>query len=149
METKLAQLLEARAELEARINAEQEHNQQVMQLQEFVKAHPLLVANDLYIVGRFMKAGGFKRPKDKVDGRGKGPDEATRQAFADAIKQAREDKGLSTADLADKIGINYTMINKWEHGAIPRGDNMKKLAKALGVDLAAIVANGANGAAGH
>ncbi len=46
----------------------------------------------------------------------------------------RKEKDWSQKDLARATGLNWTMINRYENGrALPNGENLMKLSKALGV----------------
>ena len=50
------------------------------------------------------------------------------------IKSIRENKDISQKDLADKILISYSVMNRIESGKRPaRDDEIKKIAKALNV----------------
>jgi len=54
--------------------------------------------------------------------------------FAQRLKKARTDKGLSQTDLAKLVGIHYTQIGRYEKkGAQPSADILSKLANSLGV----------------
>jgi len=55
-------------------------------------------------------------------------------SFAQRLKKARTDKGLSQTELAKQVGIHYTQIGRYEtKGAQPSADVLSKLANALGV----------------
>lgn len=55
-------------------------------------------------------------------------------SFAERLKRARQDKGLSQSDLAKEVGIHYTQIGRYENkGANPAADILAKLANALEV----------------
>lgn len=52
--------------------------------------------------------------------------------FGEAIKEIREDKGLSIDELASKIDMDSTVIEKWENGStLPSGSSMIRLSEAL------------------
>src|SRR4030042_2985391 len=54
--------------------------------------------------------------------------------FAQRLKKARMDKGLSQTELANLVGIHYTQIGRYENkGSQPSADVLAKLANALGV----------------
>jgi transcriptional regulator with XRE-family HTH domain len=54
--------------------------------------------------------------------------------FAQRLKKARADKGLSQTELGNLAGIHYTQIGRYENkGAQPSADVLAKLANALGV----------------
>ena len=51
------------------------------------------------------------------------------------IKKIRENKGLTQSELANKCGILYQTIGKYERDVLnPKIETIKKIAKALGVD---------------
>lgn len=50
------------------------------------------------------------------------------------IKDARTRKGLSQAELAEKVGVSQAAIGQWERGTFtPRGRNLNALADVLGI----------------
>jgi len=50
------------------------------------------------------------------------------------IRERRTHLGLTQTELADKIGVTLRTITKYEkQGVMPRGRNLRELAKALGV----------------
>lgn len=53
------------------------------------------------------------------------------------IRQHREDRGLSLRQLADKSGVPYTTIYRWEEGvySVPKVEMLERLGRALGVRL--------------
>ena len=52
------------------------------------------------------------------------------------LKTAREAKGYSLDELAEKTGINTSTIYRIEHGkSKPHGITLRALAKALGVKM--------------
>lgn len=52
--------------------------------------------------------------------------------FAERLKTLRKKKGLSQQDLADKIGVHFTQVSRYERGDFkPNTDAMNKIAKAL------------------
>jgi len=54
--------------------------------------------------------------------------------FSSRLKKARLEKNLSKSDLADKIGVHYSQIGRYEEkGALPSADVMAKLANVLEV----------------
>jgi len=54
--------------------------------------------------------------------------------FAQRLKKARIDKGLSQTELGSLAGIHYTQIGRYENkGSQPSADILSKLANALGV----------------
>ena len=58
-------------------------------------------------------------------------------AFADGIRQLRAEKGLSQAQLAEKIFVTRSTIARWETGSrIPDSVMISRLARCLGVETA-------------
>jgi|LauGreDrversion4_2_1035121.scaffolds.fasta_scaffold45057_2 putative transcription factor len=56
--------------------------------------------------------------------------------FKSALQKARQAKGLTQSDLAKLINEKSTVINEYESGkAIPKGDVIQKLNRALGCVL--------------
>lgn len=54
--------------------------------------------------------------------------------FAERLKKARNDRGLSQTELAKLVGIHYTQIGRYEKkGAQPSAEVLSKLSNALGV----------------
>jgi transcriptional regulator with XRE-family HTH domain len=54
--------------------------------------------------------------------------------IGERIREAREKKGWSRADLAQAVNVTQTATWNWERrGMRPRGEMLAKLAKALGV----------------
>ncbi len=54
--------------------------------------------------------------------------------FADRLKKARTEKGLSKGDLSKQIGVHYAQIGRYEEkGARPSAEVLGKLANVLGV----------------
>ena len=55
------------------------------------------------------------------------------QAFAEAIRQLRNDKGLSQTQLADLMYVTHSTISRWESGnRLPDAVMISRLAKCLG-----------------
>jgi transcriptional regulator with XRE-family HTH domain len=54
------------------------------------------------------------------------------KALGKRIRQAREKKGLTQAELAEKIGVTSTSVSSWETGGGIADDNRKNLEKILG-----------------
>ena len=56
--------------------------------------------------------------------------------YGDALRYAREEKGLSQSQLAEKTGISHQNISRWESGKIlPSIDFCVKLADFYGITL--------------
>lgn len=54
--------------------------------------------------------------------------------LGDRIKDLRRKKNLSQSELADKVGISYAQIGRYEtKGSEPPSGTLKKIADALGV----------------
>lgn len=60
------------------------------------------------------------------------------QDYPGRIRQAREERGLSQADLASQLNEKASRIRKLEHGdTLPSDDLQRKLERALDIDLSA------------
>ncbi|MGL4320880.1 MAG: helix-turn-helix domain-containing protein [Paracoccaceae bacterium] len=56
--------------------------------------------------------------------------------YGDRITWAREAAGLSTADLARRLGVRLTTVDAWENDrAEPRANRLQMMAGMLGVSL--------------
>ena len=56
--------------------------------------------------------------------------------FATRLKEARENKGMSTAEIANRIGVRLRTYENWEDGKTePRANRLQMLAGVLGVSL--------------
>lgn len=54
--------------------------------------------------------------------------------FGDRLKELRRQKNLSQQEVADKIGMHFTNISRYERGlARPNSETLKKLAEILSV----------------
>jgi|JYMV01.1.fsa_nt_gi transcriptional regulator with XRE-family HTH domain len=54
--------------------------------------------------------------------------------FGDRLKKLRRQKNLSQQEVADKIGMHFTNISRYERGlARPNSETLKKLAEILSV----------------
>lgn len=63
--------------------------------------------------------------------------------FCERLKNLREDKGFTQAQLAELAGISSRMIQKYECGASrPRFDAAEKLASALGISVSELLGEG-------
>ena len=61
------------------------------------------------------------------------------QAFAEAIRQLRNDKGLSQTQLADLMYVTHSTISRWESGSrLPDAVMISRLAKCLGTTTEAL-----------
>ena len=64
------------------------------------------------------------------------------KAIGERLKILRKERGMTARDLADKIGVSYTTIYRWENGdRVPDGFNMGKLMNVLGVRLKDIISD--------
>ena len=64
------------------------------------------------------------------------------RAIGERLKTLRMERGLTARDLADRIGVSYTTIYRWENGdRIPDGFNMGKLMNVLGVRMKDIISD--------
>lgn len=62
--------------------------------------------------------------------------------FAERIKAEREKMGLSTTDLAKKLGVQKTRISMWEtNGTVPRQDMLFKLCELFNVSADYLLGN--------
>lgn len=56
--------------------------------------------------------------------------------FSDRLREARTQKGLTQAEIAEKLGITRTTIINWEKGVTtPDREEVEKLSKAFDTDL--------------
>ena len=57
---------------------------------------------------------------------------ARTRSLSKQIRQAREGKGFTVAQLADRLGVSQVSIYYWESGRVrPRDTNLAALCKAL------------------
>lgn len=63
------------------------------------------------------------------------------QPFPERIKQLRKEAGLSQRQLADLVGVSKAAVSCWETGVrgVPAGNNLVRLAEALGLDPAEVM----------
>lgn len=63
------------------------------------------------------------------------------ESLGDAIRRLRRDRGLTQEDLADRAGISQRTLSDIERGHIglPRMENLRALAAALGVDTGSLL----------
>ena len=53
-----------------------------------------------------------------------------------AIKRLKTEQGVSTQQLADKMGVTVQAVGKWERGeGFPRAEQLPKLADLLGCSI--------------
>ena len=64
------------------------------------------------------------------------------RVFAERIKAEREKMGLSTTDLAKKLGVQKTRISMWEtNGTVPRQEMLFKLCELFNVSADYLLGN--------
>ena len=64
------------------------------------------------------------------------------KAIGERLKTLRIERSMTARDLADRIGVSYTTIYRWENGdRIPDGFNMGKLMNVLGVRMKDIISD--------
>lgn len=57
-------------------------------------------------------------------------------SIAERMKRIRRERGLSQERLAEQLNVSRQTVSKWENGlAVPSGDNLNQLGKALGVSV--------------
>lgn len=57
---------------------------------------------------------------------------ARAKSLSKQLRSARESRGLSVAEVADRVGVSQASIYFWEGGRVrPRVDNLKALCKVL------------------
>lgn len=57
-------------------------------------------------------------------------------SIAKRMKRIRTERGLSQEKLAEQLNVSRQTVSKWENGlAVPSGDNLNQLGKALGVSV--------------
>lgn len=75
----------------------------------------------------------YRMPKGNLDGA-----QAAKEvlSFGDRIKRFRKESGLTQHQLAAFVGVSGSAVGNWENRPheMPKGDNLLKLAEALGVD---------------
>lgn len=56
--------------------------------------------------------------------------------FADALRLRREERGLSQAEVADRLGVGQQAVSQWESGqSLPRPSRIAQLSVVLQVDM--------------
>ena len=81
--------------------------------------------------GSSSSSGGSTRRRDMFDDMGE-----LAQDYDQRIRQAREEKGLSQADLANELNEKASLIRKLERGdTLPSDKVQSKLERELGIDL--------------
>ena len=77
-------------------------------------------------------------PRGHLDG----IDKAEMQSFGDRIRTLRKERDLTQLQLAEYVGVTQTAVAAWESGKreVPKGDNLLKLAEALGFEAGELMA---------
>lgn len=58
------------------------------------------------------------------------------ETIGQRIRKAREFKVLGVVECAELLGVDYTLLSRWEHDHIkPRPKSLKKIANVLNVDV--------------
>lgn len=55
--------------------------------------------------------------------------------FSRNFIRAREARGLRRCDVADALGVHRARVFDWEHGRLPRGATLDRIAKVLRVTV--------------
>ncbi|MBD5427445.1 MAG: helix-turn-helix domain-containing protein [Treponema sp.] len=62
--------------------------------------------------------------------------------FKDTVKKLREERGLTMAQLAEKIGVTKSRVNMWENkGTVPRQNVLLQLAQFFDVSTDILLGN--------
>jgi transcriptional regulator with XRE-family HTH domain len=77
-------------------------------------------------------------PRGHLDG----VDTTEVQCFGDRIRALRKGRDLTQSQLAEYVGVTQTAVAAWETGKreVPKGDNLLKLAEALGFEAGELMA---------
>jgi transcriptional regulator with XRE-family HTH domain len=98
------------------------------------------VARALGVSPEWLRSGSGKREGDWSDDLSAFPNAAP-QPFPERLKQLRREAGLSQRQLADFVGVSTSAVSCWETGVreVPAGNNLVRLAEALGLDPAEVM----------
>ena len=98
------------------------------------------VARALGVRPEWLRSGSGKREADWSDDLVAFP-RAAPQPFPERLRQLRKDAGLTQRQLANFVGVSTTAVSSWETGIreVPAGDNLVRLAEALGLDPAEVI----------
>jgi transcriptional regulator with XRE-family HTH domain len=98
------------------------------------------VARALGVTPEWLRSGSGKREGDWSDDLAVFP-KAVPQPFPERIRQLRKEAGLSQKQLADYVGVSKAAVSCWETGTreVPAGNNLVRLADALGLDPAEVM----------
>ena len=94
------------------------------------------VARALRVNPEWLRCGSGKREGDFP-----APPPVAHQPFPERLKQLRKQAGLSQRQLANFVGVSMAAVSCWETGTreTPAGDNLVRLAQALGLDPAEVI----------
>ena len=84
----------------------------------------------------------YGMPRGHLDG----IDTTEMQSFGDRIRTLRKERDLTQLQLAEYIGVTQTAVAAWESGKreVPKGNNLLKLAEALGFEAEELMATTLN-----
>ena len=80
----------------------------------------------------------YGMPRGYLDGM----DAKEMQSFGDRIRTLRKERDLTQLQVAEYVGVTQTAVAAWETGKreVPKGDNLLKLAEALGFEAGELMA---------
>jgi transcriptional regulator with XRE-family HTH domain len=80
----------------------------------------------------------YGMPRGHLDG----VDSTEVQSFGDRIRTLRKERDLTQLQLAEYVGVTQSSVAAWESGKreVPKGDNLLKLAEALGFEAGELMA---------
>lgn len=80
----------------------------------------------------------YGMPRGYLDG----VDTVEMQSFGDRVRTLRKERELTQLQLAEYVGVTQTAVAAWESGKreVPKGDNLLKLAEALGFEAGELMA---------
>lgn len=132
-----ADIVKSIAELQERLRMAKTRERQITDLQEFIDARPLLTKGDVLRIGRALPTV-REVPDGHIPPRLPGGRRHNRDA-GDAIKAAREAKGLSREQLSKKLGVHNSSVGYWERGhGYPDTKRAKKIAALLNLPVATL-----------
>lgn len=57
------------------------------------------------------------------------------QPLGRRLREAREAKGLSMREVAERLGVSHTTVSRWEDGLVtPTRENLRLIAERLGIE---------------
>lgn len=82
---------------------------------------------------------GSKRPRPYTTGVRAGVDSHTRGVWAGRLRKARDARGYSQRELAERVGCTRASVSAWERGiAAPYLETRRVIARALGTPMAVL-----------